>query len=255
LGQYKSLIVTARKTHEQNRAELALKQKISDLSSSAQTAMARKHYVLPVDKSAYDFYTEIASFAPESAMVIKGLSRVKFLAYDQIKADIQEKNYQLAQLRINRLAELGVNDEQYNALVKRLAELSPTNPSPTSEKSISDDYLLNLLMYANRQEAKGAAWPPKINNAYNIYRAVLQLEPLNKTANVSLNNLFERRLNFARSLLDKQRWDDAERELKALEGLSWDEDESAVIASTLKSLTEQKRAEAKSKVVDNFAAF
>jgi hypothetical protein len=250
LGRFQTLIVEARKAHEQNSAELALKQKIADLSSKAQTAMERKHYVLPVDKSAYDFYAKINSFAPESATVIKGFSRVKFLAYEQIKADIQDKNYQLAQLRINRLTQLGVDDKQYKALGKRLAELNPGDQSLNSEKTISDDYLLNLLMFANRQEAKGSVWPPETDNAYNIYKAVLALEPLNKTANLSLNKLFVRRLNFARSLLANQHWDDAERELNALEKLSWDEEKSSAIASTLKALTNQKQAQAKSRVIN-----
>jgi hypothetical protein len=255
LGQFKSLIVKARKAHEQKNAELALKQKIADLLSNAQTAMARKHYVLPVNESAYDFYAELSSFDTGNAEVVKGLSRVKFLTYDQIKADIRDKNYRLAQLRINRLTQLGVDDKEYNILSKRVAELNPASQSFSAENMISNEYLLDLLMFANRQEAKGAIWPPETNNAYNIYKAVLVLEPSNMTANLSLNKLFERRLNFARSLIENQQWDDAERELKTLERFSWDEEESTAIASTHKALTNQKRAQAKSNVVDNFATF
>ncbi|MCU7858878.1 MAG: hypothetical protein KZQ86_03395, partial [Candidatus Thiodiazotropha sp. (ex Lucinoma kastoroae)] len=219
---------------------------VANLINEAKIAFSRKRYILPVGSSAYDLYSKITSSEPGNTVAIRGLNEAKFRVYDQIESDIRNKNYQTAYINIDRLSKLNLHDKRFTSLRARLLSLGNNYEKITTDLNNHDDYLLYLLMVANQQEIKGNIWPPVSNNAYNIYKRVLDLESSNSTAREALNALFEKRLSFINNLLDKKHWNEAEREIQAFDKLYSSKNEKAIISSTLEELIRLKDSDAQS---------
>jgi serine/threonine protein kinase len=255
LKNLKPFIVKAKKQHAQTIQKREFDQKISGLTSDAEIAMKRKHYILPIGQSAYDLYSNITSLDPGNTTAIRGLSEAAFRAYEQVEYDIRNKNYKIAELRLIRFSQLDVDSKRYNDLVAKLSKANNTYSVSKEKHTITQSYLLDMLMFASKQEAEGSTWPPSIDNAFTIYKEVLTLDPLNNTARQSLKKIFNKRITLVDDLISKQHWSEAERELNKLDRLYKRKEERAVISSMLSKLTKLKDKNTQQRSVTNLGTF
>jgi serine/threonine protein kinase len=209
---------------------------ITKLSNDAIIALNRKRYIFPVGRSAYDLYSKITSLDPGNSIGVKGRKEAKLRAYAQIDADISDKNYQIAHLRINRLSNLGVRDERLDSLQTSLQNVDKSYSKTASNQSTPVNHLIYLLKFARSQENNGVIWPPQSDNAYGVYKHVHDIEPLNKTARESLSKLFNSRISSIKSLLDSNRLHEAESELQALDKLYGGKKEKEMISKSTEEL-------------------
>jgi serine/threonine protein kinase len=240
LYDLKLFLAKSKKPVRQNSLGLESSKQITELSNSAIVALNRKHYIFPVGRSAYDFYTRITSLFPGNNTGIEGRNEAKRRAYKQIDSDIRAKNYHIAHLRINRLLKLGVRDERLDSLQKSLLNEDQSNNKVAFNQSIPNNHLIYLLKFARHQENNGVIWPPLGDNAYGVYKHVHDIEPLNKTARESLSRLFNSKISYIKELLDSKRLLEAERELLALDTLYNGNKEQVVISKTMKELNALK---------------
>ncbi|MET0026285.1 MAG: serine/threonine-protein kinase [Candidatus Thiodiazotropha sp.] len=238
----------SQKEYKRDLEETELANKIQNLLKDAQAALKSKHYILPIENCAFDLFSQVNSLDPGNTSAIRGMNQAKFRTYDQIENDIRLKNFRIANLRMSRLSQLGVDDKHYSSLHLKLTDLNQSNNHFISDLIISENYLLDLLMFASQQETLGSTWPPAPNNAYNIYKEVLAMEPLNDTAKTSLKKIFRQRLNHIGELLDNKKWDKAESELKQLSNLYNQKTENAVISSTIRKLNDLRKDDKESRM-------
>jgi serine/threonine protein kinase len=249
LGKLGTQLTAAKQEAERKDQEEKLAQRIESLYLEAEDALNKRRFVLPEGSNSYELYKQIASLEPGNSVAIRGMNEAKFAVFDQVERDLENKNYQLAYIRLNRLSELGVEDSRLNELRERLMDLAKNDQIIVVDKSSNENRLLDLLMFAQQQEFNGDVWPPVSNSAYSIYRQVLDLEPTNKTAKHALSNLFHKKISVIDKLIQDKKWKEAEESLKQTAKLFNSKSQQAVILSKHEELKRLKNAALQSSAV------
>jgi serine/threonine protein kinase len=255
LNSLKPVLGEARRNYMQQLEEDEEKKKIDDLLSDAKLAFSKKHYIYPVGRSAYDYYTEIAQIDSESKVAIRGINQALFGVYDQIKLDIDNKNYYMARLKLKRLEDLDVDDIPISELREKIAGLDKNQGIATIQQNSGDNYTVTLLRFAKQQKEKGVIWPPASNNAYSIYRHVMDVQPYNGVSRKALANLFDGRLKSINDLMQNKRWNEAERELMLLGGLYVNKSKEEVLSQKLNELSQLKAIDLQASALENLTSY
>ena len=181
--EYPGLKETLGRFSENLASEKKFKQ-IELYNSLASTALEKGQIYKPDQKSALFYYQNVLKLDPENVTANLGLFKIADTLIVQAQTAVKENDIKAA-----------------NTLISLAESINPDNPAiQTLRQQISQTRELEkILARADSAYAKSRFTSPKDDNAYDLYRQVLSIEPSNNQAQERLNQIADYYANIIRS--------------------------------------------------------
>ena len=209
-----------------------LQQKLLDLKTKADTAIAKGDYTNPIKDNALNFYQEMLALDSNNIAATDGinymLNRLLTVGNEKLSAN----DVAAAKKTQQSLAEIDIDSIEYLDLSEAI-----TTYEAKQQQKVLNQKIVTLFKQANQAVSKNNLIKPNKQNAVFYYQEILKLDSKNNKARQGIETIRQSYADLAEQQINQSQWNEAETTIKNLRLAS----EDSVLATFLsKRLKEAK---------------
>lgn len=156
--------------------------KIRQLLQQANQLMAEKKYTTPIDNNAYDLYLRALKLDSSNDEAEKGIKRINTFYFNKGKTALAESNFDKARMYFQKCLAVAPGS---SAVQKKLSEIDQLEKEHKEEEQIR-----GILTQALKKSFDGRYFDSSGNDAYSLFKKVLEVDPGNIEAKNGITNIY-----------------------------------------------------------------
>jgi serine/threonine protein kinase len=214
-----------------NKEQSPAEDRYKALLEKAHNAYAAKHYITPETDNAAALYLKVLAMDPENKAAKEGLEAVVSHVSGQIQSSIEAGDLLGAENQLNKID---------GVVVKSGAFLQPQLSLEKAKRSKAES-INQLLNKGQIAFDSGHVIHPEKDSAIEIFQQVLNIDPLNETAQRDLRQIHDQFLSKAKHYVAAGNMEKARTAVAVMEAAMPDSSQAQMIEANIQSLENKNR--------------